>query len=175
MTIDIDGPTRFDLTKAQELLAQPGLKIKAVLHADILKETVLSRYGGEKGKACKKAEVGAVYGINGSDARGKAEDRFKDDAQGKSFVVNAVMLGSRQGGSEIMGFELKQVRNEKETSRAGGCQPSLEHGADLVFDVVARDDEFARFTGAVENLDFFLGQKAWRKGLRSQRFFLDKP
>lgn len=55
-----------------------------------------------------------------------------------------------------MGFKLKQEGDEKETARTGGCGASLEHGAALVFDVVARDDELACFAGAIENLDFFL-------------------
>jgi hypothetical protein len=32
-----------------------------------------------------------------------------------------------------------------------------------MFDAVASNNNLARFTGAVENLDFLFGQEAWRE------------
>jgi hypothetical protein len=42
-------------------------------------------------------------------------------------------------------------------------------------DAVASDNDFAGFTGAVEDLDLLLGQEARREGLGCQRFFLHRP
>ncbi len=74
-----------------------------------------------------------------------------------------------------MAAELEEVGNEEKTAGAGGGQPAFEQGGHVVLDVVASDNEFARFAGAVEDFDLLFGQEPRRERLLCQRFFLDRP
>jgi hypothetical protein len=58
--------------------------------------------------------------------------------------------------------QLQEIGDEKEAAGAGSGQPTFEQGADVVFDPVTGDNDFAWFAGAVKDFDRLVGQQARR-------------
>jgi hypothetical protein len=57
-----------------------------------------------------------------------------------------------------VGAQLQEVGDEKETTGTGGGQPAFEQGADIVFDLVTGDKQFAGLASAVEDFNPLLDQ-----------------
>ena len=74
------------------------------------------------------------------------------------------MLGRSQRCGEVVGAELEKIGDKEEPAGAGGGQSPFELGGDVVLDVVAGDDTWARLAGAVEDVDFLFGEEPRREG-----------
>jgi hypothetical protein len=175
VAIDVNRVTRRDLAERDEALAQGGLEVETVLHGDGLEETVLGGRRRQKGETGEEAKVGAADRIDRADAGGVAENRLEDEAKSKALLGQAFVLRRTQRVGEVVGTKLQEVGNKEEAASASRRQPAFQQGGDVVLDVVAGDDAWARLTGAVEGFDLLFDEESGRKGLRGQPFFFERP
>ncbi|MDH3599051.1 MAG: hypothetical protein OEU26_05355 [Candidatus Tectomicrobia bacterium] len=119
MPIDVDGVPWRDLAECDETCPQRGLEVEAVLHRDVLEETVLGRRRRKKGEASKEAKVRTADRINRTDAGGVTEDRLEDEAEGETLLPKAFGLGRSQNGGEVVGAQLQEIGEEEEAPSTG--------------------------------------------------------
>ena len=174
MAIDVDGVPWRALATCDKAPPQRGLEIQAVLHGDVLEEAVLGGWRGEKGEASEEAEVGAADRIDGANASGVTENRFEDKAQGEALIREACLLDRPSRRDEVRSAQLEEGGNEEKATSAGRGQPAFEQGGDVMLDVVAGNDAWARLAGAVEDFDLLFGQESGREGRGGQPFFLER-
>ena len=175
MALDVDGVPWRDLATCDKAPPQRGLAIQAVLHGDVLEEAGLGGWRGEKGEASEEAAVGAADRIDGAHASGGTAHRFEDTAQGEARIREAFLLDRPSRRDEGRSASLEEGGNEAKATSAGRGQPALEQGGDVMLDVVAGHDAWARLAGAVEDFDLLFGQEAGREGHGGQPFFLERP
>ena len=170
--IDVDGVTGRDVAQGDQALAQGGLEVESILHADVLEEPVLGGRQRQKRKASEEAEVGSADRIDGADAGGVAEDGLENEAQCEALLRQTFGLGRSQTGGEVIGTKLQKVGNKEEPASAGRGQPAFQESGDVMLDVVASDDAWAWLAGAIEDFDLLFGEKPLRKRYWCHPFFL---
>jgi hypothetical protein len=76
---------------------------------------------------------------------------------------------------EVVGAQLEKIGNQEEATSAGGGQAAFEQDGDIVLDVVAGDEAWARLASAVEDVDLLFGEEPRRQWRGFQRFFFLRP